>query len=122
MRAFFSLFSRSARETAYATLAIGLDYVNGLAYGFVGWTGDATGWDLLSDPIPMNALKTGIANWQTSEAYGDVRTIGFWKHQVNVWYFTELANTGMNIRGIGTAQISEDMLIAYLTFIDSSSD
>jgi len=111
-----------AGETAYATLHAGLAYVDGLAYGFVGWSGDTSGWDLLSDPILMNAPKTAIANWESSTAYGDVRTIGFWKHQVNVWYLTELAKTGMKIRGIGTAQISEDALITYLRFIDTNSD
>ncbi|KPV61663.1 MAG: hypothetical protein AOA66_1633 [Candidatus Bathyarchaeota archaeon BA2] len=109
-------------ETAYAILAIGLDYVDTLAYGFVGWSGDASGWDLISEPIIMNAPKTAIANWEAGPVYEDVRTIGFWKHQVNVWYFTELEKTGMKIRGIGKAQIPEDELIAYLTFIDTNSD
>jgi len=109
-------------EIAYATVAVGLDYVDTTAYGFVGWSGDASGWDLISEPIVMNAPKTAVANWEASTSYGDVRTIGFWKHQVNVWYFTELKNNGMKIRGIGTAQISEEALITYLTFIDSNSD
>ena len=108
-------------ETAYATLAIGLEYVDGLAYGFVCWSGDGSGWDLISDPILMDAPKTLIANWESSQVYGDIRTVGFWKHQVNVWYFTELANTGMKIRGIGTAQVSQEELMAYLKFISENS-
>ena len=110
-----------AGETAYATLAIGLEYVDGLAYGFVYWSGDASGWDLISDPIIMDVPKTAIANWEASEVYGDVRTVGFWKHQVNVWYFTELKNNGMKIRGIETAQVTEDELISYLAFISQNS-
>jgi len=109
-------------ETAYATLAIGLDYVDTLAYGFVGWSGDASGWDLISEPIIMNTPKTAIANWEPSSAYGDVRTIIFWKYQANIWYFTERARTDLKIRGIGTAHISEEVFIAYLKFIDTNSD
>jgi subtilisin family serine protease len=109
-------------DTAYAVLLTGLDYADGVAYGFVGWSGDASGWDLLSNPIIMDKPKTAIANWEASPAYGDVRTIGFWKHQVNVWYFTELTKTGMKIKGIGTAQIPKDVLISYLKFIDANSD
>jgi len=107
-----------AGDTAYATLADGFAMPN---IGFIGWSGHASGWDLISDLITMDAPKTAIANWEAGVAYGDVRTIGFWKHQVNVWYFTELKNSGMNIRGIGTAQISEEALITYLAFIDSNS-
>ncbi|MDH5461182.1 MAG: right-handed parallel beta-helix repeat-containing protein [Candidatus Bathyarchaeota archaeon] len=110
-----------AGETTYATLAIGLEYVDGLAYGFVCWSGDGSGWDLISDPILVDAPKTVIANWEASTAYSDIRTTGFWKHQVNVWYFTELANTGMKIRGIGTAQVSQEELIAHLKFISENS-
>jgi len=109
-------------ETAYATVAIGLYYVDTLAYGFVGWSGDSSGWDLISEPIIMNAPKTAIATWESSSAYGDVRTIVFWKCQANIWYFTERARTDLKIRGIGTANISEDVFIACLTFIDSNSD
>jgi len=108
-------------ETAYTTLQVGLEYVDGAAYGFTSWTGDTTGLDLLSDPILMNAPKTVVANWEISPVYGDIRTIGFWKHQVNVWYFTELKNAGMKIRGIGTAQVTEEELITYLTFINGNS-
>lgn len=108
-------------ETAYATLAIGLEYVDGLAYGFVSWSGDVSGWDLISDPILMDAPKTAIANWESNPVYGDIRTIGFWKHQVNVWYFTELADAGMKIRGIGTAEVSQEELMAYLRFISENS-
>jgi len=108
-------------ETAYATLQVGLESVDGSAYGFTGWTGDTTGLDLLSDAILMNAPKTVMANWEISPVYGDIRTIGFWKHQVNVWYFTELKNAGMKIRGIGTAQVTEEELITYLTFINGNS-
>ena len=108
-------------ETAYATLAIGLEYVDGLAYGFVYWSQDASGWDLISDPILMDAPKTPIANWESSLVYGDIRTVGFWKHQVNVWYFTELANTGMKIRGIGTAHVSQEELMDHLKFISENS-
>ena len=108
-------------ETAYATLAIGLEYVDGLAYGFVYWSGDASGWDLLSDSILMDAPKTAIANWEASPVYGDIRTVGFWKHQVNVWYFTELANTGMKIKGIGAAQVSQEELLTHLKFISENS-
>ncbi len=69
----------------------------------------------------MDAPKTAIANWESSPVYGDIRTIRFWKHQVNVWYFTELANTGMKIRGIGTVQVSPEELLAHLKFISDNS-
>jgi len=109
-------------DTAYAVLLTGLDYVNGVAYGFIGWSGDASGWELISNPIIMNSPKTAIALWEASPVYGDVRTIGFWKHQVNVWYFIELQNIGVKVKGVGAAQIPEEELINYLTFIDSNSE
>jgi len=105
-------------ETAYATLVDGFVAPN---IGFVGWSEDASGLDLLSDPITMDTAKTAIAKWEASLAYGDVRTIGFWKHQVNVWYFTELVNGGMKIKGIGTAQVSQTDLMGYLKFISDNS-
>jgi hypothetical protein len=109
-------------ETAYALLQVGLEYVDGTAYGFTGWTGDASGRDLISNPIIMDAPKTAIANWNASEIYGDVQTIGFWKHQINVWYFTELKNSGMKLRGIGKAQTTEEELLGYLIYVDDNSD
>jgi parallel beta-helix repeat protein len=112
-------------ETAYAILQLGLEYGNDVVYGFVGWTRDASGWDLISNPILMDAPKTAIAKWEASSVYvyGDVRAAGFWKHEVNVWYFIEYQKaTGIRLRGIGAAHGTEDELIACLMFIDSNSD
>jgi hypothetical protein len=37
----------------------------GVQYVFTGWSGDATGTDLTSDPIVMNGPKTATADWKT---------------------------------------------------------
>jgi len=109
-------------ETAYAILTVGLEYVDSVAYGFIGWSGDASGMDLISDPITMNSPKTAIALWESSEVYGDLRSVGFWKHQINVWYFTELKNSGIKIRGIGRAKIDEETILTYLKYVNDNSD
>lgn len=31
--------------------------IDGVAYGFVGWSGDATGWELISNAIIMDAPR-----------------------------------------------------------------
>ena len=104
-------------ETAYAMLDYGFEYVNGVAVGFAGWTEGASGWQLTSDPIVMDGPKTATALWEASQAYGDIRTIGFWRHQFTVWYRTTL-----KIKGAGTAQVSVQELNAYLTYIWTNSD
>jgi uncharacterized repeat protein (TIGR02543 family) len=52
--------------TAYATLATGtVELVLGEKQAvFTGWTGDATGTGLTSDPILMNGDKTATATWK----------------------------------------------------------
>jgi hypothetical protein len=52
--------------TAYATLATGtVVIVPGLEQAvFTGWSGDATGTGLTSDPITLNGPKTAIADWK----------------------------------------------------------
>jgi parallel beta-helix repeat protein len=52
--------------TAYATLATGtVDIVPGWVKAvFIGWSGDATGTSLTSDPITMDGPKTAIADWK----------------------------------------------------------
>jgi hypothetical protein len=53
-----------AGATAYATLAYGTeDLGQGKRAVFTGWTGDASGTGLTSDPITMNGPKTAIALW-----------------------------------------------------------
>jgi uncharacterized repeat protein (TIGR02543 family) len=37
----------------------------GVQYAFTGWSGDASGIDLISDNIIMNSAKTATANWVT---------------------------------------------------------
>jgi hypothetical protein len=51
--------------TAYATLSTGtVDIVPGWVKAvFTGWSGDASGTGLTSNPITMNGSKTAIANW-----------------------------------------------------------
>jgi len=52
--------------TAYATLTDGI--VSGGAgtrFVFTGWSGDASGTGLASDPIIMDSPKTATANWKT---------------------------------------------------------
>jgi uncharacterized repeat protein (TIGR02543 family) len=52
--------------TAYATLATGtVDIVPGSVRAvFTGWSGDANGTGLTSDPITLNGPKNAIANWE----------------------------------------------------------
>ncbi len=50
-------------STAYATLEAGSVVENGVQYMFTGWSGDASGTGLVSNPIIMNGPKTAIANW-----------------------------------------------------------
>jgi subtilisin family serine protease len=52
--------------TAYATLATGIyDIVPGWVRAvFTGWSGDASGTGLTSDPITMNGPKTAVATWK----------------------------------------------------------
>jgi parallel beta-helix repeat protein len=52
--------------TAYATLATGtVDIVPGWVEAvFTGWSGDATGTGLTSDPIFVNGPKTVVADWK----------------------------------------------------------
>jgi hypothetical protein len=107
-----------AGATAYAMLEDGLVYVNRLAYGFTGWNGDASGWLLTSNPITMNGPKTAVANWARSDVYGDVRSIGFWRHQFTVWYRANI----LKIKGAGTAQVSVTELNSYLSFIWTNSE
>jgi hypothetical protein len=60
--------------TAYATLATGtISLGSGVQAVFTGWSGDASGTDLTSDPITMNGPKTATANWQI-QYYLDVVT------------------------------------------------
>jgi uncharacterized repeat protein (TIGR02543 family) len=53
-------------SAAYATV---VDQIvlgsSGTRYSFIGWTGDAAGSGLTSDPITMDGPKTAIADWQT---------------------------------------------------------
>jgi hypothetical protein len=60
---------------AYATLATGIvDIVPGwMRAVFTGWSGDATGTGLTSDPITMNGNRTAIADW-TIQYYLGVAT------------------------------------------------
>lgn len=52
--------------TAYATINHKLEEVaENVRAVFTGWTGDASGTELVSNPITMNAPKTAIANWKT---------------------------------------------------------
>jgi hypothetical protein len=52
--------------TAYATLTTGMvNIVPGSVRAvFTGWSGDASGTGLTSDPITMSGAKTAVANWQ----------------------------------------------------------
>jgi hypothetical protein len=68
----------------------------------------------------MDGPKTAVAVWEASTdlaAYGDVRTVGFWRHQFTVWYRSTL-----RIKGAGTAQVTKDDLLTYLKFIRANSD
>ncbi|MEM3646653.1 MAG: hypothetical protein QW334_00710 [Thermofilum sp.] len=49
--------------TAYATLETGTVMENGVQYVFTGWSGDASGTGLISNPIIMSGPKTAVANW-----------------------------------------------------------
>jgi hypothetical protein len=51
---------------AYATLETRIVVENGVQYVFTGWSGDASGTSLTSNPIMMNGPKTAVANWATS--------------------------------------------------------
>ncbi|MEM3387884.1 MAG: hypothetical protein QW491_00515 [Thermoproteota archaeon] len=50
-------------STAYATLETGSVVEGGVQYVFTGWSGDASGTGLTSNPIIMNGPKTAVANW-----------------------------------------------------------
>ncbi|MEM4168995.1 MAG: hypothetical protein QXY99_02785 [Thermoproteota archaeon] len=50
---------------AYATLESGSVVEGGVRYVFTGWSGDASGTGLTSNPIIMNGPKTAVANWET---------------------------------------------------------
>ncbi|MBS7634645.1 hypothetical protein KEJ34_04000 [Candidatus Bathyarchaeota archaeon] len=53
-----------AGSEAYASLAVGMvNLTSGMRAVFVGWSGDASGTGLVSDPIIMDAPKTAVANW-----------------------------------------------------------
>jgi len=52
--------------TAYATLVTGtVPDGPGVQYIFTGWSGDASGTGLSSNPITMNGPKAAVANWKT---------------------------------------------------------
>jgi hypothetical protein len=51
-------------STAYATLETGNVVEGGVQYVFTGWSGDASGTGLTSNPIIMNRPKTAVANWE----------------------------------------------------------
>jgi parallel beta-helix repeat protein len=60
--------------TAYATLSDGVVSGGaGIQYVFTGWSGDASGTGLTSNPIIMNGPKIAIANWKT-QYYLTVKT------------------------------------------------
>jgi hypothetical protein len=103
---------------AYATLDYGLEFIDGIPYGFTGWSGDASGLQLISDPIVMNSSKVAIALWEPGDNYGDVRSIGFWRHQFTVWYRQEV----LKLKGAGTTQIPATELQYYLDFIWANSE
>jgi len=65
----------SSNAAAYATLATGtVDITPGWVRAiFIGWSGDASGSGLTSDPITMNGPKTAIADWEI-QYYLDVVT------------------------------------------------
>ena len=51
-------------EIAYARLATGIvNLTSGMRAVFTGWSGDASGTDLISDPIIMDSPKIAVANW-----------------------------------------------------------
>ncbi|MEM2939023.1 MAG: SdrD B-like domain-containing protein [Candidatus Bathyarchaeia archaeon] len=51
-------------DKAYASLATGIvNLTTGMHAVFTGWSGDASGTDLVSNPIIMDAPKTAVANW-----------------------------------------------------------
>jgi len=53
-------------SSAHAILSMGTVIGgSGVRYVFTGWSGDASGTSLSSDPIVMNAPKTAIADWKT---------------------------------------------------------
>nr|MDO8135478.1 hypothetical protein [Candidatus Njordarchaeum guaymaensis] len=53
-------------STVYASLTDGsLSGGTGIRYVFTGWSGDASGTDLISGPIIMDGPKTATANWKT---------------------------------------------------------
>jgi len=54
----------NADDEVCASLATGIvNLTSGMRAVFVGWSGDASGNNLISDPIVMNAPKTAVANW-----------------------------------------------------------
>ncbi|MEM1590078.1 MAG: hypothetical protein QW175_06650 [Candidatus Bathyarchaeia archaeon] len=68
----------------------------------------------------MDGPKTAVALWEVAGAtYGDVRTVGFWRHQFTVWYRTEVLKLK---KGTGTAQVSVQELLSYLKFIRANSE
>lgn len=106
-------------DTAYATLDVGLVEESGVIYGFTGWTGDASGWYLVSEPILMDGPKTAIAAWETSETYGDVLRWWQWKAEIRYWYFTE---RGEFLGPPPWWMIPEEELINHLVYIDENSE
>ncbi|MEM2704020.1 MAG: hypothetical protein QXR45_12760 [Candidatus Bathyarchaeia archaeon] len=51
---------------AHAALAYGIEEIPlNVRFVFTGWSGDASGTNLISNPILMDAPKTAIANWKT---------------------------------------------------------
>jgi uncharacterized repeat protein (TIGR02543 family) len=53
-------------DAAYATLTDGtVPGATGVQYVFTGWSDDASGTGLTSDPITMDGPKTATANWMT---------------------------------------------------------
>ncbi|MCL7401127.1 MAG: hypothetical protein LZ163_06200 [Thaumarchaeota archaeon] len=66
----------------------------------------------------MNSSKVAIALWELSDNYGDVRSVGFWRHQFTVWYRQEV----LKLKGAGTTQIPATELQHYLDFIWANSE
>ena len=68
------LFRSNESDTAYATLAYGTENItSNVRAVFTGWSGDASGTGLTSDPILMNDPKIAVADWKM-QYYLDVVT------------------------------------------------
>ena len=107
---------------ARVNLEVGIDTSFSPPIGFVGWTGDAQGLFLTSEPILMDGPKTATAQWVSLGAFGDVRTVGFWMHNIGTWYKVELAKTDSRLRvNPNAAQVSEADLLTMLCRISQSS-